>query len=104
MAGAGARTRAGGEQRQGEHGQQGQAEQRQGRALYSRQAGRQASARAATVSLLATLRPAHPPRHPPALACPPAVKLMRVRERAAELDFSEFLDEETEAALKEAGE
>jgi hypothetical protein len=31
------------------------------------------------------------------------VKLMATREKAAGLDFSEFLEEEVEAALKEAG-
>lgn len=49
--------------------------------------------------------PLHPPRplpHQPHLSC--AVKLMGTRDKAADIDFSDFLEEEAESQLKEAGE
>lgn len=47
--------------------------------------------------------PAPPPAAADNIQYAKAVKLMGTRERAAELDFSEFLEEEVEAQLKEAG-
>ena len=49
--------------------------------------------------------PLHSPRplpHQPHLSC--AVKLMGTRDKAADIDFSDFLEEEAESQLKEAGE
>ena len=49
-------------------------------------------------------RAAHPaPAALPRPSCG-AVKLMGTRDKAADIDFSDFLEEEAESQLKEAGE